>query len=57
MAMIDEQHADMKSLISRISVERLEYSAAYEKCVAPFQPKGIAGRSSRGGAYMKCVFF
>jgi hypothetical protein len=34
MAMIDEQHADMKSLISRISAERLEYSAAYEKCVA-----------------------
>jgi len=32
--MIDEQHADMKSLISRISVERLEYNAAYEKCVA-----------------------
>ena len=34
MAMIDEQHADMKSLISRISAERLEYTAAYEKCVA-----------------------
>jgi len=34
MAMIDEQHADMKSLISRISAERLEYNAAYEKCVA-----------------------
>jgi hypothetical protein len=34
MAMIDEQHADMKSLISRISAERLEYIAAYEKCVA-----------------------
>jgi hypothetical protein len=34
MALIDEQHADMKSLISRISAERLEYSAAYEKCVA-----------------------
>jgi hypothetical protein len=34
MAMIDEQHADMKSLISRISAARLEYYAAYEKCVA-----------------------
>ena len=34
MSMIDEQHADMKSLISRISAERLEYNAAYEKCVA-----------------------
>jgi hypothetical protein len=34
MAMIDEQHADMKSLISRITAERLVYSAAYEKCVA-----------------------
>jgi hypothetical protein len=34
MVMIDEQHADMKSLISRISAERLEYTAAYEKCVA-----------------------
>jgi len=34
MTMIDEQHADMKSLISRTSDERLEYIAAYEKCVA-----------------------
>jgi hypothetical protein len=34
MAKIDEQHADMKFLISRISAERLEYNAAYEKCVA-----------------------
>ncbi len=34
MAMIDEQHAGLKPLISRISVERLEYIAAYEKCVA-----------------------
>jgi hypothetical protein len=34
MAMIDEQHADVKSLISRISAARLEYYAAYEKCVA-----------------------
>jgi hypothetical protein len=34
MAMIDEQHVGMKSLISRISAERLEYIAAYEKCVA-----------------------
>jgi hypothetical protein len=34
MAMIDEQHADMKSLISRISAGRLEYNAVYEKCVA-----------------------
>ena len=34
MAMIDEQHSDMTSLISRISAERLEYTAAYEKCVA-----------------------
>ena len=34
MAMIDEQHAGMKPLISRVSVERLEYTAAYEKCVA-----------------------
>jgi hypothetical protein len=34
MAMIDEQHADMKSLISRISAGRLEYNAAYEKRVA-----------------------
>jgi len=33
-AMVDEQHADMKSLISRISAERLEYIAAYENCVA-----------------------
>src|SRR5262249_52773885 len=33
VAMIDEQHADMKSLISRISAERLEYTAAYAKCV------------------------
>jgi hypothetical protein len=34
VAMIDEQHAGMKSFISRISVERLEYTVAYEKCVA-----------------------
>lgn len=34
MAVIDEQHADMKSLISKISAIRLEYTAAYETCVA-----------------------
>jgi hypothetical protein len=34
MAIIDAQHAGTKSLISRISVERLEYATAYEKCVA-----------------------
>jgi hypothetical protein len=34
MAMIDEQHAGMKDLISRISAARLAYYGAYEKCVA-----------------------
>jgi hypothetical protein len=34
IAMIDEQHADMKALISRITAARLEYYAAYEKRVA-----------------------
>lgn len=34
MAMIDEQHAGLKAVLSKISVSRLAYYRAYEKCVA-----------------------
>lgn len=34
MAMIDEQHAGLKAVLSKISASRLAYYRAYEKCVA-----------------------
>ena len=34
MAMIDEQHAEMTALISKVLASRVEYYGPYEKCVA-----------------------
>lgn len=34
MAMIDEQHAGLRAVLSKISASRLAYYRAYEKCVA-----------------------
>jgi hypothetical protein len=42
MAMIDEQHAEMMALTSRLLAARAEYYSAYEKCAAlPVREFGI----------------